>query len=125
MIKAKDGNMIKKLTCICCPLGCPLNAEIESGNVVSITGNTCPRGEKYGREELTAPQRMLTTTVRITNGILPMLPVVSQKALPKAKLYDCMEVLRKIQVAAPIKAGQVIVHDILGLGVDIVASRDM
>ena len=125
MIEAKTGNMIKKLTCICCPQGCPLHAELVDGNVVSITGNSCPRGEKYGREELTAPQRMLTTTVRVTNGLLPMLPVVSQKALPKAKLYDCMEVLQKKQVAAPVKAGQTIVHDILGIGVDIVASRDM
>lgn len=117
--------MIKNLTCICCPLGCTLQAKLVDGNVESITGNSCPRGAKYGREELTNPQRMLTTTVRVSNGVLSLLPVVSQKPLPKNKLYDCMQVLQTAHVTAPIKVGQVIVHDILGLGVDIVASRDM
>ena len=115
----------KTLNCICCPLGCEITATLEDGAVTGVKGNTCPRGAKYAREELTAPQRMLTTTVRIAHGRLPLLPVVSAKALPKDKVLACAEALRRVTVQAPVRAGEVIVPDILGLGVDMVASRDM
>jgi len=115
----------KMLHCICCPLGCEITASLEDGQVVAVCGNSCPRGEKYAREELTAPQRMLTMTVRILQGKLPLLPVVSARALPKERISDCARALRRITAKAPVRAGDVIVPDLLGLGVDIVASRDM
>ena len=98
----------KQLNCINCPLGCLLTVTLEDGKITSVTGNTCPRGEKYAHQELTDPQRMLTSTVRIEGEIL-----------------DCAEALRSVEVKAPVHTGDVIVKDILGLGVDIVASRDM
>ena len=115
----------RTLHCICCPLGCEITASLEDGAVVSISGNSCPRGEKYAREELTAPQRMLTMTVRILQGKLPLLPVVSAQALPKERIMDCARALRRVTAEAPVRAGDVIVPNLLGLGVDILASRDM
>ena len=99
----------KPLHCINCPLGCLLTVTLEDGKITSVTGNTCPRGEKYAHQELTDPQ----------------LPVVSKTTLPKGKILDCAEALRSVEVKAPVHTGDVIVKDILGLGVDIVASRDM
>ena len=115
----------KTLNCIMCPMGCELTVTIEDGNVTEVTGNTCPRGAKYGHDEIMSPTRMLTTTVRIAGGQLALLPVVSKSVLPKGRLLDCARELRNVKVKAPVKAGDVIVADILGLGVDIVASRDM
>ena len=107
----------KVLNCINCPLSCELTATVEDGAVTNVTGNFCPRGAQYAKEELTAPTRMLTSTVRVEGGRLPLLPVVSAKKLPKGRVVDCAK--------APVHVGDVIAADILGLGVDIVASRDM
>ena len=115
----------KVLNCIMCPMGCEMTVTLENGKFVSVTGNSCPRGARYAETEVTDPRRMLTTTVRIRGGLLPLLPVVSVEVLPKGRIADCVAYLRNITAAAPVKAGDVIVHDILGLGVDIVASRDM
>ena len=103
----------KVLNCIVCPMGCEMTATIEDGNVTNVTGNTCPRGAKYAQEEIPAPKRMLTSTVRITGGLLPLLPVVSKNPLPT------------ITVEAPIAEAAPICKNMLGLGVDIVASRAM
>lgn len=113
------------MNCIMCPLGCEMTVTIEDGSVTGVTGNTCPRGPKYAHDEVTAPKRMLTGTVRIQGGLLPLLPVVSKAMLPKEKILSCAAELRKITVTAPVAEGQIIVKNILGLGVDIVASRDM
>lgn len=115
----------KELNCINCPMGCLLTVTLEDGAITKVTGNTCPRGEKYAHQELTDPRRMLTSTVRVTGGALPLLPVVSADTLPKGKILECAAALRNVTVTAPIKAGAVVAENILGLGVDIVASRDM
>lgn len=115
----------KQLNCINCPLGCLLTVTITDGTITNVTGNTCPRGEKYAHQELTNPQRVLTSTVHILGGELPLLPVVSKTTLPKGKILACAAALRSVTVQAPIKTGDVIVSDILGLGVDIISSRDM
>ncbi len=108
-----------------CPMGCEMQVTIEAGKVTGVTGNTCPRGLKYAEDEITAPKRMLTTTVKIEGGILPLIPVVSSAALPKDKVLACAEALRNVTLKAPVKEGDVVVANILGLNVDIVASRDM
>lgn len=115
----------KVMNCIMCPLGCELTVTLEDGKFASVTGNTCPRGAKYAQDEVTAPKRMLTYTVKVNGGMLPLLPVVSANVLPKEKVMECAAYLRDIVVEAPVKTGDVIVKDILGLGVDILASRDM
>lgn len=123
--KETEKMKTKVMNCIMCPMGCEMTVTMENGKFISVTGNTCPRGAKYAETEVTDPRRMLTTTVRIAGGFLPLLPVVSADVLPKGKIAECVEYLRNVVVQAPVKAGDVIVPNILGLGVDIVASRDM
>ncbi|WP_455652230.1 DUF1667 domain-containing protein [Phascolarctobacterium sp.] len=113
------------MNCIMCPLGCEMTVTIENGAVTGVTGNTCPRGPKYAHDEVVAPKRMLTSTVRVNGGLLPLVPVVSKTTLPKERILDCAAALRQVIVEAPVSEGQVIVENILGLGVDIVASRSM
>lgn len=115
----------KIMNCIMCPLGCEMTVTLEDGAFLSVTGNTCPRGAKYAQDEVTAPKRMLTSTVAVEGGLLPLLPVVSADVLPKERILDCAAYLRGFRVAAPVRTGDVVVKNILGLGVDIIASRDM
>lgn len=114
--------MIKELICISCPMGCHLKVDIENQ---TVTGNTCKRGEVYGIKEVTNPVRVVTSTVKIKSGELPVIPVKTKEAVPKDLNFKIMEVLRQVEVEAPIKIGQVIVENILGSGVDIVATRSI
>ncbi len=113
------------MNCIMCPMGCEMTVTTDNGAFVSVTGNTCPRGAKYAKDEVTAPKRMLTSTVAIAGGALPLLPVASAAVLPKERILDCARYLRGVKLQAPVKTGDVVVENILGLGVNIVASRDM
>ena len=113
------------IICIMCPKGCLGTVEKNGTDILKVTDFTCKRGEEYGREEVTSPKRMLTTTVKVANGTLALLPVVSKELLPKEKIMDCVHALNKVTVTVPIREGDVVVTNILGLGVDIVASRDL
>lgn len=115
----------RSVSCIVCPMGCAGEVALEDGKVVSVTGFTCERGKKYGREEVTAPKRMLTTTVRVNGGQLALVPVVSSQPLPKNELLRAARCLAEVSVSAPVQEGQVIVADLLGLGVDIIATRSI
>ncbi len=119
------NKQVKELDCIVCPLSCKLIIQLENNNIISVTGNSCPRGEVYAKEELTAPKRMLTSTVKIQNAILPLLPVVSDEPLPKEKVQECARFLRSVTVKSPVKQNDVICSNILNLGVNILSSRDM
>lgn len=110
----------KKLTCIVCPLGCQITAQLRGNNITSLTGATCKRGDAYARAELTDPRRTLTTTMRVHGAGL--VPVKSSGALPKALIMDSMNIINAAQVTAPVEPGDVLVRDILGTGVDIVAT---
>ncbi len=110
----------KKLTCIVCPLGCPITAQMDGGKILSISGSTCKRGEAYARAELTDPRRTLTTTMRVAGAGL--VPVKSSAALPKALLRDSMDIINTARAKAPVMPGDVLIADILGTGVDIVAT---
>ena len=115
--------MKKNLICVSCPLGCPIEVEVENGEILSVTGNTCKRGDKYARDELTNPVRSLTTTVKLVDGNLPVVPVKSSKPVPKDKMFDCMKLINEATIKAPVKIGDVVIENILGLGVDIVATN--
>jgi CxxC motif-containing protein len=93
--------------------------------VISVTGNKCPRGDKYARQEVEAPMRTLTTAV-LTRGLeLKMLPVRTNKPIPKSKLLPAMDAVKRITLTSPVKTGAVVVENLLGLGVDLVATRDL
>lgn len=116
--------MKTELTCIICPFSCNLTIEREGENII-VSGNRCVRGEHYAFSEMTAPKRMLTTTVRIANASLKRLPVRTSAPIPKEKVLELMEEINAISVEAPISIGDVIVRNIGALNVDLVASRSM
>lgn len=113
-----------ELVCINCPMGCHLSVTKENGEV-KVTGNTCHRGEKYAIDEATCPKRTLTTTVSIKHSIYDCLPVITSAQIPKDKMFDVMKELKNIEVNAPININDVIVEDVCGLGVNIIASRTL
>lgn len=116
------NNMIRELICISCPMGCHLKVDVENK---TVEGNTCKSGEIYGINEVTNPVRVITSTVKVIEGDLPVLPVKTKEPVPKDMNFKIMEALKEIQVAAPIKVGDVIVENILETGVDVVATRNI
>ncbi|MGL4977503.1 MAG: DUF1667 domain-containing protein [Cetobacterium sp.] len=114
---------MKEMICILCPMGCHLNIDIE--NDYKVTGNSCPKGETYGKEELIAPKRVVTSIVRVYGGIHHMVPVKTDKPIPKELIFDCMELLKDIKIESPKKVGTVVLENILGTGSNIVLTRDI
>jgi CxxC motif-containing protein len=112
-------------TCINCPLSCSLELAEEEGEVLDVQGQGCKVGEKYAMQEFTDPQRVVTTTVPVRGGTLPLLPVRSVRTIPKMMVLEAARRLASVVVEAPVKGGEVIVEDILGTGVDVIASRDL
>ena len=112
-----------ELTCIGCPLGCPLIVTMEDGAVASVTGNTCPRGDAYARKEVTAPTRIVTSTVRVTGGTLAMVSCKTRSDIPKGKIFDVVRALKDVEVPAPITIGQVLAENVAGTGVDVIATK--
>lgn len=118
-------NAVRELTCISCPLGCSLRVELDgSGQVLSVTGNTCRRGEEYGRKEVTAPTRTVTSTVRLEGGKAPVVSVRTRTDIPKEKIFACMEAIRRTAAKAPVRMGDVVIPDAAGTGVDVIATKD-
>ncbi len=116
---------IKNLICINCPMGCALTVEMEGQEVVSVSGNTCKRGDTYARKEVTNPTRIVTSTVRVAGGEADMVSVKTKEDIPKGKIAECIKALKDVQVQAPVYIGDVIVTDIAGTGVDIVATKNI
>ena len=113
------------LICIGCPLGCPLTVEMEGEEVKAVSGNTCPRGAAYARKELTNPTRIVTSTVRVAGGRLAMVSVKTASDIPKGKIFDCVKALKDVEVKAPVKIGDVIVENVAGTGVNIIATKNV
>lgn len=112
-----------ELICIVCPQGCRLTVDEERG--CAVTGNRCPRGAEYGRIELTAPTRTVTSTVRCTGGVHPRCPVKTDRPVPKSLIPAVMAALEGVTLAAPVRLGQVIVAGVCGTDANIVATRDL
>lgn len=115
----------KELICIGCPLGCNLTVQMEGGSVVSVSGNTCKRGDDYARKEMTDPRRIVTSTVRVAGGRLPVVSVKTASDIPKNKIVECLVQLKNVEVSAPVKIGDVILENAAGTGVAIVATKDI
>lgn len=111
-----------KLICINCPKGCELEVE-KKGEEIVVTGHTCPRGEQYGRSEMVNPTRMVTGLVRVA-GMRKPLPVKTKVAIPKAKIDDVLFALHQTTVQLPVSIGDVIISDVSGTGVDVVATAN-
>ena len=116
-------NRSKEIICICGPRGCHLQVDTE--NDYNVTGNACPNGAAYGKEELTHPTRIITSTVRAEGGLYPRCPVKTAQAVPKEKMTEVMAALNSVTLHAPIHTGQVVLSDVCGTGVDVVATRNL
>ena len=115
----------KNLICIGCPMGCPLTVKMENGEVVSVTGNTCKRGDIYARKEVTNPTRIVTSTVRITGGSEAMVSVKTKEDIPKDQIFACIRAMKGITVPAPVHIGDVVLHDAAHTGVDVIATKNV
>ena len=113
----------KELICIGCPLGCNLTVEMDGGQVVSVNGNTCKRGDDYARKELTDPRRIVTSTVPVAGGNLPVVSVKTASDIPKGKIRECLCALKGVTLTAPVQIGDVIVENVADTGVDVIATK--
>lgn len=115
--------MKRNLTCIVCPMGCQMIAEIEDGKVVSVAGNTCPRGKQYAIDECTNPQRTVTSTVRtVTGGVVA---VKTDSTIPKSLVFDAMREINRVCVELPVRIGDVVIENLLGTGANVVITANL
>ena len=115
----------RELTCIQCPMGCAITVEMDGGEVENITGYTCNRGKIYAGKEVTNPTRTVTSSVRVTGSAKEdMVSVKTKTDIPKSKVFECAKALKGVTVQAPGHIGDVIVRDVAGTGVDVVATRN-
>ncbi|MBE5799406.1 MAG: DUF1667 domain-containing protein [Clostridiales bacterium] len=113
------------LICIGCPLGCPLTVEMEAGEVKTVAGNTCPRGVAYAKKELTNPTRIVTSTVRVAGGKLAMVSVKTESDIPKGKIFECVKALKDVEMIAPVKIGDIVIENVAGTGVNVIATKNV
>lgn len=116
---------IKELICIGCPMGCMLHVKMEGAEVLDVTGNTCKRGEVYARKEVTNPTRIVTSSVKVEGGTLAVVSVKTKEDIPKGKIFDCVAALKDVSVKAPVHIGDVVLADVAGTGVDIIATKNV
>lgn len=114
----------RELICIGCPMGCPLTVTLNQGQVETVVGNTCPKGEAYAKKEVTNPTRIVTSTVRVEGGDKPFVSVKTKEDIPKDKIFDCMKEINGILAKAPVKIGDVLLENAAGTGVAVVATKD-
>lgn len=117
------GTEKRKIICTCCPMGCHMDVTLENGKVTEVVGNTCKRGAAYAVDECTNPKRTLTSTVKTNNG--EMLSVKTAEAIPFEKMRDAMKALSAVTVKTPVHIGDVILADVCGTGVSVVATKNI
>lgn len=124
--------MLRTFTCIMCPQGCDITAELgEAGEnpgnqeILSISGNKCPKGKAYVTQEIIAPMRNIATSVLVTGGELPLASVRLTKPIPKDRIFDVMDEIRKIHLTAPVEEGAVVIANVLDLGSDVILTRSV
>ena len=128
---SKNATETLQFNCTTCPSECLLTVEVErdvNGSVAaihSVTGNRCPRGDKFAHQELTCPMRVLTTTVAVFGGDEALLPVRTAEAIPLALHAQAMDLIRGVVVDAPIRMGEVVLPNLLNTGIDLIASMDI
>lgn len=115
--------MKKELICINCPMGCSLEVTYDADKIIEVKGNECARGKDYAAKEIFHPERIVTTTVCIKGAPIVVLPVKTEKSVPKELGSKIVEAASKITVNAPIKTGDIIICNVLGTGVNLIATR--
>ncbi|MGC9363675.1 MAG: DUF1667 domain-containing protein [Fidelibacterota bacterium] len=117
----------KELICTACPIGCRLTVyrDEKSENGFRVEGNSCKRGISYAIAEMTDPRRILTSTVKVINSHYKRLPVRTREAIPKHLIFPCMNEINRIEVATPVKMGDILMENIAGSGIPLIASRNL
>ena len=115
----------RHFTCVTCPIGCDIDVEVQDGNIVSMEGNKCKKSEEFVLQELKEPMRVLTTTVRVNGARWAMLPVRTDKSIPKRLFFQVIGELSDVELQAPVKISEVIVKDVAGTDASIIATRNM
>lgn len=123
--QCEERGVVDTIRCIVCPTGCEIEVIKEPDGEITFEGYTCKRGIEYAKQEFYAPKRVLTTTVRVKNGLLPLIPVRVDKAILKEKLDNALREIAITEVEAPIKMGDILIENVAGENVNIIASRDM
>ena len=113
----------KELTCIRCPIGCSIKVTMEKGKILEIKGNNCHRGEEYARKEVSEPTRIVTSTVEVIDGRLSRVPCKTKGDVPKELVNKVLDELKNVTVEAPISYGDVLVENVAGTGINIVATK--
>ena len=114
----------RELTCIRCPIGCHITVTLENGEVKSITGNSCPRGEEYAASEVTHPVRTVTSLVKLKNGKRPVVSVKTQGDVPKEKMMDVVKALKDVELTAPVRIGDIALENVAGTGVNVIVTSN-
>ncbi len=115
----------REIVCVSCPVGCQIKVRIKDGQLERLEGNRCPRGEEYARQEALEPRRVLPTSVKVVGGRAPLVSVRTDRPVPKERLEELMQEIKGMSVEAPVRIGQIIAPDLLGTGVDLVATRSV
>lgn len=113
----------RELTCIGCPMGCQICVTLQDGVVTEVSGNNCKVGETYARGEVTNPRRTVTSIMKVIGGELPVVSVKTKDTVPKEKMFVVMEEIGEMSVTAPIAIGQVLIENVAGTGVAVVATK--
>ena len=113
-----------EMICIRCPMGCQLTVT-QDGDQISVTGYTCRRGKEYGEQEMRCPMRVVTSSVRVTGGQRPVCSVKTAQAVPKAAIGDVLKSVSQARLKAPIAIGDVLIENIAGTGVNLVATSNV
>lgn len=114
----------KELTCIGCPLGCNLHVTIDEKNI-TVSGNNCPNGEKYAKNEISNPTRIVTSTIKVINGDIERASCKTKSPIPKDKIFDCMKEIKMSSAVAPIEIGDVLIKNVANTGIDVVATKQI
>jgi len=117
--------MKRTFTCIVCPNGCEIEAEYEGTQVLAVSGHLCPKGKAYVTQELSDPRRTIATSVRITGGTLPLVSVRLTNAIPKDRIFDVMSEINRRTLSAPVKIGDVVIQNILGLDSNVIVTKNI
>jgi len=117
--------MKRTFTCIVCPNGCEVETEYEGSEILSVSGNLCPKGKIYVTQELTDPRRTIATSIRVEGGELPLTSVRLTSAIPKAMIFDAMREIRKISLPAPVHIGDVVISGLLGQDCDVIVTKNV
>ena len=117
--------MIRQFTCIICPNGCDLEVTLDENKIISIEGALCDKGKTYVEQELVNPQRTISSSVKVNNGEIPLVSVRLTKAIPKDKIFEVMNEIKKIEVNAPVAIGTILIKNILGLDSDLIVTKNV